>query len=78
MLDIARRWTRDRQFQIGVQMLRGMTDADQAAAPLSDVAETVIAALQPRVEAEFVRQHGRLPGRGTCRRWRWASSAAVS
>jgi glutamate-ammonia-ligase adenylyltransferase len=64
VLDIARRWTRDRQFQIGVHILRGITDADRAAAPLSDVAETVIAALQPRVEAEFFRQHGRLPGRG--------------
>ena len=45
-------------------ILRGTTDADRAAGPLSDVAETVIAALQPRVEAEFVHQHGRLPGRG--------------
>ncbi len=63
-LDIARRWARDRQFQQGVQMLRGNTDADQAAGPLSDVAETVIAALQPRVEAAFRHQHGRLPGRG--------------
>ncbi len=64
VLDIARRWTRDRQFQIGVHILRGIIDADRAAGPLSDVAETVIAALQPRVEAEFLRQHGRLPGRG--------------
>jgi glutamate-ammonia-ligase adenylyltransferase len=64
VLDIARRWTRDRQFQIGVQILRGITDAGRAATPLSDVAETVIAALQPRIEAEFIRQHGRLPGRG--------------
>ncbi len=64
VLDIARRWTRDRQFQIGVHILRGTTDAERAAGPLSDVADTVIAALQPRVEAEFFRQHGRLPGRG--------------
>jgi [glutamine synthetase] adenylyltransferase / [glutamine synthetase]-adenylyl-L-tyrosine phosphorylase len=64
VLDTARRWTRDRQFQIGVQILRGNTDADRAAGPLGDVAEIVIAALQRRVEAEFLRQHGRLPGRG--------------
>ncbi len=63
-LDIARRWTQDRQFQIGVQILRGLTDADRAAHPLSDVADAVIAALQPRVEQEFRHQHGRLPGRG--------------
>ena len=30
------------------------TDAEHAARPLSDIAETVIAALQPRVEAAFV------------------------
>src|SRR5262249_7917489 len=64
VLDIARRWARDRQFQIGVHVLRGTTDADSAALPLSDIADTVIAALQPRVEAAFVEQHGRLPGRG--------------
>jgi [glutamine synthetase] adenylyltransferase / [glutamine synthetase]-adenylyl-L-tyrosine phosphorylase len=64
VLDIARRWTRDRQFQLGVHILRGNTDADRAAGPLSDVAETVISALQSQVEAEFHRQHGRLPGRG--------------
>ena len=62
VLDTARRWTRDRQFQIGVHILRGNTDADRASGPLSDVAEIVIAALQPRVEAEFLRRHGRLPG----------------
>ena len=64
ILDIARRWARDRQFQIGVHVLRGTTDAEHAARPLSEIAETVIAALQPRVEAAFVQQHGSLPGRG--------------
>jgi len=64
VLDIARRWTRDKQFQIGVQILRGITDADRAAGPLSDVADAVIAALQPWVEREFEHQHGRLPGHG--------------
>jgi [glutamine synthetase] adenylyltransferase / [glutamine synthetase]-adenylyl-L-tyrosine phosphorylase len=64
ILDIARRWVRDRQFQIGVHVLRATTDAERAAGPLSDIAETVIAGLQPRIEAAFVQQHGRLPGRG--------------
>jgi len=64
ILDIARRWARDRQFQIGVHVLRGTTDAERAAGPLSDIAETVIAGLQPRIEAAFAEQHGRLPGRG--------------
>jgi glutamate-ammonia-ligase adenylyltransferase len=63
-LDITRRWAKDRQFQIGVHVLRGICDADRAAGPLSDIAATAIAALQPRVEAAFAEQHGRLPGRG--------------
>jgi glutamate-ammonia-ligase adenylyltransferase len=61
-LDFARRWTNDRKFQIGLQMLRGMLDGDEAGAAFADVAETVIAALLPEVEREFARQHGRVPG----------------
>jgi glutamate-ammonia-ligase adenylyltransferase len=64
ILDIARRWVRDRQFQIGVHVLRATADAERAAPRLSDIADTVIAALQPRIEAAFCEQHGQLPGRG--------------
>jgi len=63
-LDLARRWTHDRQFQLGVHILRGMPDADNASFALTDIAETVVRGLQPRVEAAFAAQHGRLPGRG--------------
>ena len=64
ILDIARRWTHDRQFQIGVHVLRGTPDSEHASEALSDIAETVIAGLQPRIEEAFYDQHGRLPGRG--------------
>jgi len=64
VLDIVRRWTRDHQFQVGVRVLRHFTDADAAGPPLADVAGTAIAALQPHVEREFARLHGRLPGDG--------------
>src|SRR5262249_7048470 len=63
-LDACRRWTKDRQFQLGVHILRNIADGDSAGAPLSDIAETVIAGLLPRVEEEFARLHGRLPGAG--------------
>ena len=63
-LDICRRWTKDRQFQIGVGMLRGVQDGDSAGDALSDVADCAIAALYPLVAAEFERLHGILPGRG--------------
>lgn len=64
VLDIVRRWTNDRKFQLGVRILRNVTKTDEAGGPLSDVAEVALAALQPRVEAEFARNHGTLPGAG--------------
>jgi [glutamine synthetase] adenylyltransferase / [glutamine synthetase]-adenylyl-L-tyrosine phosphorylase len=63
-LDICRRWKNERQFQVGVHLLRGRADAEQAGAALADLADTVIAALQNAVETEFARQHGRVPGGG--------------
>jgi glutamate-ammonia-ligase adenylyltransferase len=64
VLDLTRRWARDRQFQAGLRVLRHISDADAAGRALSDIADVAIAALQPHVEAEFARLHGRLPGRG--------------
>jgi glutamate-ammonia-ligase adenylyltransferase len=63
-LDIVRRWTKDRQFQIGVRLLRGTSDGDEAGAALSDIADVALEGLFPLVAEEFARQHGRLPGRG--------------
>ncbi|WP_119462340.1 bifunctional [glutamine synthetase] adenylyltransferase/[glutamine synthetase]-adenylyl-L-tyrosine phosphorylase [Rhodospirillaceae bacterium SYSU D60014] len=64
VLDIVRRWTKDRQFQVGVRILRNIADADAAGPALSNIAQTALAALQPHVEAEFANRHGRLPGNG--------------
>jgi [glutamine synthetase] adenylyltransferase / [glutamine synthetase]-adenylyl-L-tyrosine phosphorylase len=64
VLDIVRRWTKDRQFQVGVRILRGMMGADAAGEPLAHIADAAIAELQPHVEADFARNHGRLPGAG--------------
>ncbi|HVY98982.1 MAG TPA: bifunctional [glutamine synthetase] adenylyltransferase/[glutamine synthetase]-adenylyl-L-tyrosine phosphorylase [Dongiaceae bacterium] len=63
-LDIVRRWTKDRQFQIGVRLLRGTADGEEAGLALSDIADIALARLFPLTAAEFARQHGRLPGRG--------------
>ncbi len=62
-LDLIRRWTKDRFFQIGVALLRGALDGDAAGPILADIADLAIGALSPRVRAEFQAQHGRLPGR---------------
>jgi glutamate-ammonia-ligase adenylyltransferase len=63
-LDGVRRWTKDRQFQIGVRLLRGTADGEEAGAALSDIADIALGQLYPRAIAEFEKQHGKLPGRG--------------
>ncbi|MFQ5984068.1 MAG: bifunctional [glutamine synthetase] adenylyltransferase/[glutamine synthetase]-adenylyl-L-tyrosine phosphorylase [Alphaproteobacteria bacterium] len=64
VLDLSRRWTHDRQFQVGVQVLRGQTEPAAAAVNLSDIADAVLAGLKPRVEAAFAEAHGRVPEAG--------------
>src|SRR5215469_6727401 len=61
-LDALRRWTGERRFQVGVQLLRRALDGRQAGVVLTDIAQTALAALLPTVEAEFARRHGRVPG----------------
>jgi glutamate-ammonia-ligase adenylyltransferase len=61
-LDKLRRWASERRFQVGVQLLRRTLDGAQAGAVLADIAQTALATLLPRVEAELARRHGRVPG----------------
>ncbi len=61
MLDLVRRFVHDRQFQVGMQLLRIKVGAPAATAMLSDIAEAALLALLPRVEAEFARSHGVVP-----------------
>ncbi|MSO85473.1 MAG: bifunctional [glutamine synthetase] adenylyltransferase/[glutamine synthetase]-adenylyl-L-tyrosine phosphorylase [Rhodospirillales bacterium] len=56
--DASRRFAHERQFQVGVQILRGLIAPAPAAAALSAIAETAIAGLLPRVEADFALAHG--------------------
>jgi glutamate-ammonia-ligase adenylyltransferase len=63
-LDAMRRWNNEGIFRIGVQVLRGAVDADRAGPALTLTAETSLAALAPRVEAEFARRSGALEGGG--------------
>jgi len=60
VLDITRRWTNDRKFQVGVQMLRGTLDPEEAGPVLADIAEAVIGALVEPVTAELAESHGRI------------------
>jgi len=61
-LDVCRRWAHDQQFRIGVHALRAMITPVTAAAQLTDVAETVIGGLVPRVCDDFARTFGHVPG----------------
>ncbi len=62
ILDTTRRWINDRRFQVGVQVLRGQIDPNRSGATMSDIVDAAIRCLLPRVEAEFSRRHGRMPG----------------
>ncbi len=62
VLDLSRRWTNDRKFQAGVQLLRNSNTLEETCRALSDIADTVIAALVHPVLEEFAKTRGRLPG----------------
>ncbi len=64
ILDISRRWANDAKFQVGVQILRNSCDIDRADLAFSDIADTVLRGLLPRIEDEFTEKHGRCPGDG--------------
>ncbi len=61
VLDISRRWINDQRFLVGIQVMQGRIPASRAATCLSDIVDAGISALLPRVEAEFAKQHGRIP-----------------
>ena len=61
-LDVLRRWSADRRFQVGVQLLRRGIDGSVAGAALANIAETALAALLQAVTADFERVHGAVAG----------------
>lgn len=63
-LDAARRWSRERRFQTGVQMLRRLVGHVEAGRAYSDIAETALGALYPLAVEEMTRRYGPPPGAG--------------
>lgn len=61
-LDITRRWSGDVKFQVSVQTMRGMQDADSAGQVLSDVADLAVATMLTAVQDEMKRRYGIIPG----------------
>ncbi|HZD24840.1 MAG TPA: bifunctional [glutamine synthetase] adenylyltransferase/[glutamine synthetase]-adenylyl-L-tyrosine phosphorylase, partial [Alphaproteobacteria bacterium] len=66
VLDTARRFVKDRRFQLGVQALRGAGDADSQGADQALLADVALSTLHPFVEQEFADGggHGRIDGAG--------------
>ncbi|MCB1340851.1 MAG: glutamine-synthetase adenylyltransferase [Pseudooceanicola sp.] len=63
-LDAARRWMKEWHFRVGVHLLRGLSDGEEAGRQYADLADAVIGALLPVVSREFSAKHGDAPGRG--------------
>ena len=63
-LDITRRWVKEKQFRIGVHLLRQISSAEEAAIAYSDVAEACLTNLFPAVCQNFSRRYGAPPGKG--------------
>jgi [glutamine synthetase] adenylyltransferase / [glutamine synthetase]-adenylyl-L-tyrosine phosphorylase len=61
-LDIARRFTKEQIFRVGVQVIEGLIAADLAGPAFADIAECAIAGLLPRVEDEMAQSAGTVPG----------------
>ncbi len=61
-LDRVRRWTAERRFQLGAQLVEGHGDALAVGRSLADLADAAIAILLPVVAGDFAQRHGRVPG----------------
>ncbi|MFA6019152.1 MAG: bifunctional [glutamine synthetase] adenylyltransferase/[glutamine synthetase]-adenylyl-L-tyrosine phosphorylase [Rhodospirillales bacterium] len=61
-LDLARRWAGDQKFRVGVQMLKSLLSPEAAGEAYAAVAESVIGAMLPPIEADQIKAHGRVPG----------------
>lgn len=65
-LDVVRRWTKDQQFRVGLQLLKYELDGIEAGQAFTDVAEAAIAALYDSTLDEMRQAHGTVPTGGMC------------
>ena len=62
VLDRVRRWTAERRFQLGAQLIEGHADALLVGQSLADCADAAIRILEPVVADAYAAAHGRVPG----------------
>jgi glutamate-ammonia-ligase adenylyltransferase len=63
-LDVVRRWTKDQQFRVGLQLLQNEIDGIAAGQAFADVADIVIEALFSATQSEMSAAHGQVPDGG--------------
>jgi glutamate-ammonia-ligase adenylyltransferase len=61
-LDVARRFSKEQIFRVGVQIIEGRVSAEAAAPALANIAECVVAELLFAAEDELALSAGRIPG----------------
>ena len=64
VLRVTRRWNNEHHFKVGVHLLKGFSDSEQAGKSYARLANTVIRSLVPHVVDQFSNSYGRPPGRG--------------
>lgn len=62
ILDRTRRWTAERRFQIGAQLIEGHCDPLTAAQSYARLADAAMHVLVEAVHADYARTHGHVPG----------------
>jgi glutamate-ammonia-ligase adenylyltransferase len=61
MLDATRRFAREQNFRVGIQVLNGVANPAAAGGAFSAIAETVLAGLLPPTAEALVEKHGTVP-----------------
>ncbi len=64
VLRTTRRWNNENHFKVGVHLLKGFSDCEQAGKSYAKLANTVIRSLAPFVVDQFSNSYGKPPGRG--------------
>ena len=64
VLDRVRRWTGERRFQLGAQLIEGRADPLRVGRDLGTLADVAVALLVARVTADFEGAHGKVSGGG--------------
>ncbi|WP_135078675.1 bifunctional [glutamine synthetase] adenylyltransferase/[glutamine synthetase]-adenylyl-L-tyrosine phosphorylase [Terasakiella sp. SH-1] len=66
VLDLSRRWANDRKFQVGVQTLRQIISIKDSGIAQTNIAETILQEMLPRVQNELAVKHGIIEGGDMC------------